>query len=55
MADPGESVPEVAEALIDAYQKVAQRPPGHFVFRGATLSYVEDPPLPEDDRGSGPD
>ena len=47
MADPGRPVPEVADALVDAYHRAAQRPPGQYVLRGTALSYVEDPPLSE--------
>ena len=47
MGDPGQPVPEVAHALVDAYHRAAQRPPGQYVLRGTALSYVEDPPLPE--------
>lgn len=42
MADAARPLPAVAAALVEAYHEAARRPAGHFVLRGASLSYVED-------------
>jgi len=42
--DEHQPVPEVAQALLDAYHEAARRPVGHFVIRGSELSFVQDAP-----------